>query len=89
MINLPCAYCGYSLHVELCHIKPISSFPDSALLSEVNSRKNNIQLCRNCHWELDNSILKIKFNKEGFPEFEDLLSARFQTDAPDFDSIKN
>lgn len=50
----PCAKCGYSLHVELAHIKPLSSFKDEELLSEVNSEKNVIQLCPNCHWEFDN-----------------------------------
>lgn len=50
----PCNNCGYSKHVELCHIKAISSFPDSALMSEVNNINNIIQLCPNCHWEFDN-----------------------------------
>ena len=36
----PCAKCGYDKHVELCHIKSMSSFPDSALVKEVNNRKN-------------------------------------------------
>ena len=48
-----------SKHVELCHIKPIASFKDSALLSEVNSKNNIVQLCPNCHWELDHGILKL------------------------------
>ena len=55
----PCANCGYDKHVELCHIRALSDFPDTALLSEVNHPENNIQLCRNCHWELDNGLLKI------------------------------
>ena len=50
----PCAKCGYDKHVELCHIKSMSSFPDSALVKVVNNRKNIIQLCPNCHWEFDN-----------------------------------
>lgn len=50
----PCKKCGYKLHVELCHIKPLSSFPDDALIKEVNSKENIIQLCPNCHWEFDN-----------------------------------
>lgn len=54
LTKLPCAHCGYSKHVELAHIKPVSSFPDSALLSEINSETNVIQLCPNCHWEFDN-----------------------------------
>ncbi len=54
MIDLPCAHCGYEKHVELAHIKSVSSFPDDTLLSVVNSPDNVIQLCPNCHWEFDN-----------------------------------
>lgn len=49
----PCYFCGYDKHVELCHIKAITEFPDDALLSEVNAESNVIQLCPNCHWEFD------------------------------------
>ena len=55
----PCRFCGYKLHVELCHIKPISSFPDEAILGEINSEKNVIPLCRNCHWEFDHGLKKV------------------------------
>jgi len=48
-----CEKCGYSYHTQLCHIKPISKFQDSSLLSEINSRENICFLCPNCHWELD------------------------------------
>ena len=51
---LPCDKCGYKLHVELFHIKPISSFNENSTLGEVNSPNNIIQLCPNCHWEFDN-----------------------------------
>jgi hypothetical protein len=54
MRNLPCAKCGYNLHVELAHIKAVSEFNDDTKLSEVNSKSNVIQLCPNCHWEFDN-----------------------------------
>lgn len=54
LLNKPCARCGYSKHVELCHIKPISSFPTTAKIKDVNSYENLIQLCPNCHWEFDN-----------------------------------
>lgn len=63
--KLPCANCSYKLHVELCHIKPIASFPDTSLLSEVNSPSNVVQLCRNCHWELDNNYLFVEVTKIG------------------------
>jgi hypothetical protein len=54
LVDLPCAHCGYDKHVELAHIKAVSEFDDSILLSEVNSKENVIQLCPNCHWEFDN-----------------------------------
>lgn len=50
----PCRSCGYDKHVELAHIRAVSDFPDTALLSEINSLENVIPLCRNCHWEFDN-----------------------------------
>lgn len=50
-----CERCGYSIHVELCHKKPIHAFPDDAHLHTINSKANIAFLCPNCHWELDNS----------------------------------
>lgn len=57
---LPCKICGYDKHVELCHIKAISSFPDSSTVKEINDEKNIIQLCRNCHWEFDNGLINLQ-----------------------------
>ena len=48
-----CMNCGYDKHVEICHIKPVSSFPETAMVSEVNDLTNLIALCPNCHWEFD------------------------------------
>lgn len=48
--------CGYNKHVEICHIKAISSFDDSATLKEINDINNILFLCPNCHWELDNLL---------------------------------
>lgn len=59
--KLPCHICGYSKHVELAHIKPLNSFSPTALLSEVNHSNNVIQLCPNCHWELDNGLITLAF----------------------------
>jgi hypothetical protein len=61
MKNFPmvCKLCGYSKHVECCHIKAISEFSDDTKLSIVNSLENLILLCRNCHWEFDHGIVKI------------------------------
>lgn len=48
-----CECCGRNGHIDVCHIKPISSFSDKALVSEINSQNNLIGLCKNCHWDLD------------------------------------
>ncbi len=52
-LSKSCSICGYSEHVEVCHIKPIKDFLDSSLISEINSLDNLILLCPNHHWELD------------------------------------
>lgn len=54
-----CFVCGYSTHVEICHIKPISAFPMDTMVSEINSPENLIPLCPTHHWELDRGILKL------------------------------
>lgn len=46
--------CNYDKHIEVCHIKNLSFFSDSTLISEINNINNLIGLCPNCHWELDN-----------------------------------
>ena len=55
----PCHKCGYNKHVELCHIKSLSSFPPTAKISEVNASNNIIQLCPNCHWEFDKGLITL------------------------------
>lgn len=52
-----CAICGYSEHVEVCHIKEIHKFPLTATLAEINHKNNLVKLCRNHHWEMDHGIL--------------------------------
>lgn len=54
-----CKACGYSLHVEVCHIKPIKEFVDTSLIKEINDLKNLIYLCPNCHWEFDHNRLSL------------------------------
>lgn len=63
--NLPCHTCGYDKHVELCHIKAISSFPVTATVAEVNHFSNIVQLCPNCHWEFDKGHLLLTNVKNG------------------------
>ena len=59
LTRLPCAKCGYTKHVELAHIKPVASFPPDTLIKEVNASTNIIQLCPNCHWELDHGLIQL------------------------------
>ena len=54
-----CAICGYDKHIEVCHIKAISSYNNDTLVSEINDIKNLIGLCPNHHWELDNGLLAL------------------------------
>jgi 5-methylcytosine-specific restriction endonuclease McrA len=55
-----CEKCGYDLHVEVCHIKSISSFPMDTPVSLINSLDNLVGLCPNCHWELDKGVIRIE-----------------------------
>ena len=51
-----CERCGYDKHIEVCHVRPVSDFPMTTLVTEINSRENLKILCPNCHWELDNGL---------------------------------
>lgn len=57
--NKECLICGYSNHVEVCHIKSVSSFNDNDLIGDINSINNLIGLCPNHHWEFDNGKIDI------------------------------
>lgn len=63
-LPLECAICGYSLHVDVCHIKGINEHEDTALIKEVNDIDNLIALCKNHHWELDNGYIEKDVVKE-------------------------
>lgn len=52
-------FCGYNKHVNICHKKDVSDFPDSATIAEINDISNLEALCPNHHWELDNGLLHI------------------------------
>lgn len=55
-----CKRCGYDKHIEICHIKPISSFSLDTLVDIVNDRSNLIALCPNCHWEFDHNLVTLE-----------------------------
>lgn len=44
-----CFVCGYSLHVESSHIKPIYSFSLDTKVKDVNAQSNVVLLCPNHH----------------------------------------
>jgi hypothetical protein len=57
--NPCCKNCGYSKHIEVCHIKPIKDFSETSTISEINHITNLIALCPNCHWEFDRGNLNL------------------------------
>jgi hypothetical protein len=50
--------CGYSRHVDVCHLRPVASFPPSATIAEVNAQDNLAAFCPTHHWELDAGLLQ-------------------------------
>ncbi len=52
-----CFNCGYSKHIEICHIRPINEFPADTPIAVVNALDNLVALCPNCHWEFDQGLL--------------------------------
>jgi hypothetical protein len=55
-----CIICAYAIHFDVCHIRGISTFPDTATVKEINSPDNLIALCKNHHWEFDNGFLSLE-----------------------------
>lgn len=58
-LALICRICGYDKYVEIAHRQSVSSFPDSALVSEINDLANLVLLCPNHHWEFDAGMLDL------------------------------
>lgn len=54
-----CIICGYNAHVEVAHIKSVSSFSNNSTIGEINSTQNLVGLCPNHHWEYDNNRLSL------------------------------
>lgn len=66
-----CICCGYDKVFEICHIQPISTFDLDTKLSTINSIKNLVPLCPNCHWEFDHKFMSEE-NKKKIFEFTSL-----------------
>lgn len=58
-VEKKCQNCSYDKHFEVCHRRPISSFPLNTLVSVVNDPHNLAILCCNCHWESEHGLLDI------------------------------
>lgn len=58
--SMHCLICGYSHHVEIAHIKPVSSFNEESTFAEINSIENLVGLCPNHHWEFDNGLISVE-----------------------------
>ena len=54
-----CSLCGFDAAVEICHIKPISTFDVTTPMGVVNSKENLVILCPNHHTLLDKGKLEI------------------------------
>ena len=57
--DLKCEICGYNKHVEIHHIRGISTFPDDTPVAEINNLNNLIGLCPNHHWEVENGLIQL------------------------------
>ena len=71
-----CLICGYNRHVDIAHLKAVSSFPDTAFIGEINDINNLMALCPNHHWEFDNDLLEIEYPYEQDIERENTGSLR-------------
>lgn len=54
-----CIICDYKNTYQVIHKKSVSSFPGSALISEINDINNLAALCLNCHWDYDHGLLDL------------------------------
>lgn len=53
-----CVVCGYH-DIQICHIKAVSKFPDTATLAEIDHPDNLVGLCPNHHYEFDKGQLEL------------------------------
>lgn len=55
-----CFNCGYTLHVDICHVIGIKNFSMDTPLSTVNHIDNLVALDKRCHWEFDHGHITLK-----------------------------
>jgi hypothetical protein len=54
-----CQACGYSLHINVCHIKDIKDYSMDTKIGVINHLDNLVPLCPTHHWEFDHGHLKL------------------------------
>jgi hypothetical protein len=54
-----CCLCDFEVSVDVCHVKPISSFSTKDLLGVVNAPSNLEYLCPNHHRMLDRDLMSM------------------------------
>lgn len=52
-----CRVCGYAVHVEVSHIRAISTYPPETPARQINDLSNLEYLCPSHHWEHENGLL--------------------------------
>lgn len=52
-----CFFCPYKTKVHAHHIRPVSTFPLTSALNEVNNLNNLIGVCPNCHTDIHEGVL--------------------------------
>jgi len=54
-----CIICGYSLHVDACHIRGVADFPGDTLISVINHINNLVPMCKNHHTAYDDGYFSL------------------------------
>ena len=54
-----CAHCGYALHVETVHLRPLDDFPTDTPLATINDPANLAFLCPNHRWEYTHGLISL------------------------------
>ena len=66
-----CIICDYNIYVEVCHLRAVRDFPDSATVGEINSLDNLVCLCPTHHKELDLKVLNLTGKEKVGHEIEE------------------
>ena len=57
-LDRSCIICGYTFYLHLAHVKPLSQFDDSEIMS-TTWKDNVVYLCPNHHYEYDHGKINL------------------------------